>query len=84
MGRGAAIVANDVPEHREVLGTAGRYYARNDANALAARLQELVREPGVRVEMGAAALSRARAMFSWDHVTDEYETLFGRVTGRSR
>ena len=33
MGRGACIVANDVPEHREVLGEAGRYYRRNDAGS---------------------------------------------------
>jgi glycosyltransferase involved in cell wall biosynthesis len=79
MGRGAAIIANDVPEHREVLGTAGRFYARNDPDALAQRLQELVREPVIRLELGAAALARGRAMFSWDHVTDEYEALFRRL-----
>jgi glycosyltransferase involved in cell wall biosynthesis len=79
MGRGAAIVANDVPEHREVLGTAGRFYSRNDPDALAQRLRELVREPAIRVELGAAALERGRSMFSWDHVTDEYEALFRRL-----
>ena len=35
MGRGAAILANDVPEHHEVLADAGIYYERNDADALA-------------------------------------------------
>ena len=28
-GRGVSIIANDAPAHREVLGDAGAYYARN-------------------------------------------------------
>ena len=80
MGRGAAIAANDVPEHREVLGQAGLYYARNDASALAARLTELAADPALRDRLGSAAAERAVRLFSWDRVTDEYETLFQRMT----
>jgi glycosyltransferase involved in cell wall biosynthesis len=79
MGRGACIVANDVPEHREVLGDAGCYYARNDASSLAAVMRELIDDPSHRAELGAKAAARAEAAFSWDHVTDEYERLFGRL-----
>jgi exopolysaccharide biosynthesis WecB/TagA/CpsF family protein len=82
MGRGAAIVANDVPEHREVLGDSGHYYARNDPQALAERLRWLVADADERTRIGAAAAARACATFSWDHVTDEYERLFSRMTGR--
>ena len=82
MGRGAAIVANDVPEHREVLGTAGRYYARNDPDALAEQLAALVRDPADRLTLGSAAAARGRKLFSWDHVTDEYEALFRTMTKR--
>jgi glycosyltransferase involved in cell wall biosynthesis len=81
MGRGATIVANDVPEHREVLGDAGRYYARNDPAALAAVLSELTADPEARARLGAAATERARRTFSWDHVTDRYEALFERLRG---
>jgi glycosyltransferase involved in cell wall biosynthesis len=80
MGRGAAILANDVPEHREVLGEAGLYYARNDPAALAARLQELAGDAALRARLGAAAAERAARLFSWDRVTDEYESLFRRMT----
>jgi glycosyltransferase involved in cell wall biosynthesis len=77
MGRGATIIANDVPEHREVLGDAGRYYARNDPDALAAALRAIVEDgPDVRASLGAAAAARAEATFSWAHVTDAYESLF--------
>ncbi len=82
MGRGAAIVANDVPEHREVLGDAGDYYARNDAADLARALRTLVADPVRRTAMGQAAAERARVHYSWDHVTDEYERLFERMVGK--
>ena len=82
MGRGATIVANDVPEHHEVLGDAGAYYARNDPDALAAQLAALNSDAARRAELGAAAAVRAAEQFSWDHVADEYAALFSRMTGR--
>ena len=81
MGRGAAIVANDVPEHREVLGEAGAYYRRNDPEDLAAILARLVADRVDRARLGSAAAQRARDCYSWEHVTDEYERLFRRMTG---
>jgi len=83
MGRGAAIIANDVPEHREVLADTGRYYARNDADALAAAITNLVADPHERDRLGAAARDRARALYSWDRVADEYEQLFHGLIGRA-
>ncbi len=79
MGRGATILANDVPEHREVLGEAGRYYARNDPDALALNLRELLDDPVERARLGNAAAVRVGAEFSWEHVTDEYERLFAAL-----
>ncbi len=81
MGRGATIIANDVPEHREVLGDAGRYYARNDPDALAAELRAVAADPLLRESLAHAAAERARKNFSWEHVTDEYERLFRRMRG---
>jgi glycosyltransferase involved in cell wall biosynthesis len=82
MGRGAMIIANDVPEHREVLGDAGRYYERNDADSLATLLTESVADAGTRARLGASAAARARSMFSWDRVSTDYERLFtGLVRG---
>jgi glycosyltransferase involved in cell wall biosynthesis len=82
MGRGATIVANDVPEHREVLGDAGRYYARNDAADLGRVLTALVADEPARTALGTAAAERAQARFSWDHVTDDYVALFTKMIGR--
>jgi glycosyltransferase involved in cell wall biosynthesis len=84
MSRGACVIANDVPEHREVLGSAGRYYARNDPADLARALHALAADPAERERLGAAAAGRADAQFSWSRVTDAYERLFQSMTRRSR
>jgi glycosyltransferase involved in cell wall biosynthesis len=81
MGRGAAIIANDVPEHREVLGDAGLYYRRNDPADLARLLVRLASDDAERERLGSAALA-ASARFSWAHVTDEYEALFRSLVRR--
>ena len=83
MGRGVCVIANDVPEHREVLGEEGRYYARNDADSLAAALRALVADPAERRRLGESARARALADYSWDHVTNEYEALFRQMRGGS-
>lgn len=82
MGRGRCIIANEVPEHREVLADAGRYYARNDPAALAAQMLMAADDPAESRRLGSAAAARAATAFSWDHVTDEYEALFRKLTGR--
>ncbi len=81
MGRGACILANDVPEHHEVLGDAGRFYERNNAEALAEGYRMLAGDPVERRRLGDRARARARQRYSWDHVTDEYEALFRRMLG---
>ena len=85
MGRGCPIVANDVPEHREVLAEAGAYYDRNSSPSLASAFRRLLPDAPARNAYGHAAAERAAALFSWDHVTDEYERLFARMArGRRR
>lgn len=74
MGRGNAIVANDVPEHRETLGDAGRYY--RSAGDLTAVLQELLDDPAQAAALRSAAHERAAALYGWDAVTDAYVRWF--------
>jgi len=71
MGYGNAIVANDVPEHREALADAGLYY--RGVAELAARLQKLLDEPAMARDMGRRAHARAASIYGWDAITDEYE-----------
>jgi len=72
MGFGNAIAANDVPEHREVLGEAGLYYS--GAAALADALQRLLDQPELAAMMHKRAAARARELFDWDSIATQYET----------
>jgi glycosyltransferase involved in cell wall biosynthesis len=71
MGYGNAIIANDVPEHREALGDAGRFY--RGADGLAAELQAVLDDPLGAAELRRRARDRAAALYGWDAVTDAYE-----------
>jgi glycosyltransferase involved in cell wall biosynthesis len=71
MGFGNAIAANDVPEHREVLGEAGLYYS--GASELTEALQRLLDDPALAASMRAAAVERARELYDWDTIAAEYE-----------
>ena len=74
MGFGNAIAANDVPEHRETLGDAGRYYS--GAADLTDALQDLLDRPVEAAALRAAAHARAAQLFSWDRVAADYEAWF--------
>jgi glycosyltransferase involved in cell wall biosynthesis len=71
MGFSNAIVANEVPEHREALGDAGLYY-RGPAD-LAARLQVLLDDSALARDLRERAGARAAAIYGWDAITDGYE-----------
>jgi glycosyltransferase involved in cell wall biosynthesis len=80
MGFGNVILANDVPEHRETLGDAGRYY--RGPGALATELQSILDDPDTAQELGHRAHERAAAKYGWDAIADAYEAwLEGLVEG---
>ena len=71
MGFGSAILANDVPEHREVLGDSGRYY--RGASDLADQLRKVLDDPALADDLRGRAHQRATERYGWDVITDEYE-----------
>ena len=79
IGLGRAVVANDVPEHREVLGDAGAWYDGGEAD-LTRRLQELIDDPARRAACEAAARGLA-TRYDWDAIVDAYERLFASLLG---
>jgi len=82
MAAGLAVIANDIPEHREVLGEAGWYYRKNDPADLARRLREVLAAPdapALRARQGAAARARIATHYDWEQVTDAYESLARRL-----
>lgn len=82
MGHRNAIVAHDVPEHHEVLGDAGRYFARGDKIDLAGQLRTLLDDEVAIQGLRERAARRVSDRYSWDAVTDAYEEyLIGLVRG---
>jgi glycosyltransferase involved in cell wall biosynthesis len=81
MGHRNAVLAHDVPEHHEVLGEAGRYFAYRDATDLATQLRGLLGDPGVVDDLRNRAERRVVERYSWDAVTDQYESYFRELAG---
>ena len=71
MGYGNAICANDVPEHREVLGDSALYF--RGTRDLAAKVQRLLDDDGLNSALREAAATRAREHYNWDAVAADYE-----------
>jgi glycosyltransferase involved in cell wall biosynthesis len=74
MGAGNCVLANDVPEHREVLRDAGFYYkGKEDLKEKMVLL--MGNEEYIRGKQKAAVEISGRE-YSWEKITDEYEQLF--------
>ena len=84
MGYGNCVLANDVPEHREVLGNSGVFYHKNDIENLAKKMQQLCDDPGLVEQYRQNVLEWVHTRYSWDAVTRDYENLFRRVTRKHR
>jgi glycosyltransferase involved in cell wall biosynthesis len=76
LGHRNAVIAHDVPEHREVVGDAGVYFGVRSASDLAAQLNYLLAHPRTAERLRAAAGERASHKYSWDAVSDSYEQYF--------
>lgn len=77
MGAGNCILANDVPEHREVLGDAGIYYKGKED--LKEKMEMLLSNDALVNEKREAARTIVRTEYSWERITAEYERLFRRM-----
>lgn len=87
MAAGLPIAANDIPEHREVLGDTGVYYEWNDPASLGHRLRDLLSLPRSEESLrvyGGAARARVQELYSWDIIVEAYENLFERLASGSR
>jgi glycosyltransferase involved in cell wall biosynthesis len=74
MGAGNCVLAYDTPENREVIGDCGLVY--KDAAELSRLIQLTIEEPALVLKLRERAQARARAQYSWDAVTSQYEKLF--------
>jgi glycosyltransferase involved in cell wall biosynthesis len=79
MGHGNCVLANDVPEHREVLSDAGWYFTTREPDDLAGKIQLLIDQPQTVERYRALAVRRIEDNYTWDKVTEQYERLFSRL-----
>lgn len=82
IGSGHCIVANDVPEHREVLKEAGAYY-NGTIKGLTAKLQKLLDSPNL-VEQHRELTKEHISEYSWAKITTQYRELFTEMTAKSK
>jgi glycosyltransferase involved in cell wall biosynthesis len=74
MGAGNCVIAYDTPENREVVGDAGLLF-RNVAE-LTRHIQWTIDDPDKVTGLREKAQARAKALYSWDAITNQYEKLF--------
>lgn len=85
MAAGCAVVASDIEAFADVCGTeadapAGALFPVGDANALAATLQRLIRNPRERESYAAAGMKRAQH-YDWEIVADQVEAVYEAAAG---
>jgi glycosyltransferase involved in cell wall biosynthesis len=85
MAAGNAVLVNGIATNRETIGDAGAAYdPAGGAEALRRELAALLADPERVRGLGAAARRRARDHYSWEAVTDAYESLFAGLTSGQR
>ena len=79
MGRGTCVIGNDKPENREVLGETGLYYSIKDFSTLTTIIRAISARPEIAIARGAASLERAKSIYRWDRIVDDYVALINQL-----
>jgi glycosyltransferase involved in cell wall biosynthesis len=81
MSYGLPCIASDIPENREVVGNVGLVFRNKDVDSLELVLSSALRDLTDASRVGAAGRQRVKALFSWERVVDQLETLYQRAVG---
>jgi len=77
MAFGSCVIANNTSENLETTGDAGLAYAGQlGATDLQPLLVRLLADPGLVTKYALLARQRAESIYTWESVTDAYESLF--------
>jgi glycosyltransferase involved in cell wall biosynthesis len=80
MACGKPVVGSSCGEIPAVIGKAGRVYPEGDDRALAAVLEELCCDEGLRQRLGRTAAARARLRYDWRVIARQFlEVLEGML-----
>jgi glycosyltransferase involved in cell wall biosynthesis len=78
------VIANDTEENQETMGGTGIAYSGQEGAASLRRiLEHLIAQPDLVNHYRVLASKRAKEVYSWDAVTDAYESLCYELTGRA-
>ncbi len=72
-------VSTDCGNVRELVNLTGAGVVVRDADEMAQAMQQLWADPGRRQEMGRRGVEAWRGCYPWEHVTDQYESLYRRL-----
>jgi glycosyltransferase involved in cell wall biosynthesis len=82
MGCGNAVIANDNPFNREVLGDAGLFFSTpRDVSGCIGRVDS---EPAEVAEMRTRAAERVKQFYTWERITDYYCELISLADSKTR
>jgi glycosyltransferase involved in cell wall biosynthesis len=76
MAAGCAIIASDIPAHREVLGDTGIFVEACNAGLIKTALEKLISDEKLRQDFQKQTRGRVCEKFSWDKIADEYVKLY--------
>jgi glycosyltransferase involved in cell wall biosynthesis len=79
MALGLAVVASDIPAHREVLGAPCEGLVDGTAGAFAVRLSSVLADAGLRARLGAQNRTRARSEFDVRDMLAALEAVYEEV-----
>lgn len=82
MGFGNCVLANDVPEHQEVLRDAGIFFRIKPRDDLRNKMQYLIEHPEEVKKYQTKAVARIKAAYTWDQISNSYEKLFSKMMNR--
>jgi glycosyltransferase involved in cell wall biosynthesis len=82
MGRGALALYLDTPENAEVAGNAGLPFTHVNLTQVLESVLNMTEEQ--RDSWRARAVERVRSRYSWDAVTDAYETLLVKLASKHK
>ncbi len=75
MGAGRPVIAFDTPENKEVIGSTGPVFRFEGARSLDILITKVLEDDDLLTTLGREAAARAEALYSWETVTDAYESL---------
>ena len=81
MSAGNAVIASDIPAHREVLADTGLYVETRNPQQIRTQLQKLISNGNLCRELGEKARLRVRENFDWSIVVKKYLDCYHTALG---